>query len=79
MSLWHGKRCSQLEFGVTEESASHLTSAFEVEMQSATSENDLTRSSCNRFFRSASKIHADNSISHNEFRPLEFAIDSSLY
>ena len=31
------KRRSQLESDATEESASHLTSAFEVEMQSATS------------------------------------------
>ena len=33
-----GKRRSQLESHVTEESASHPTLAFEVEMQSATSE-----------------------------------------
>ena len=33
-----GKRRSQLESNVTEESASHPTSAFEIGMQSATSE-----------------------------------------
>ena len=33
-----GKRRSQLESHVTEQSASHPTSAFEIEMQSATSE-----------------------------------------
>ena len=33
-----GKRRSQLESHVTEESASHSTSAFDVEMQSAASE-----------------------------------------
>ena len=38
-----GKRRSQLESHVTEESASHPTSAFEVEMQSATIEHTCRR------------------------------------